>query len=105
MKRLLTILTLITALSAFSENPPALKLSLYPNPATTYVDISLNESITEDVVVTISDILGNKIATYTFKPGQTMRIEFNELDLKTGMYLIKAETNGESSLKRLVIKQ
>jgi hypothetical protein len=104
MKRLFTILILAMTFGLHAENPP-IKLSLYPNPASSFVEISLNEVPSSDVTVTISDILGNKIKTITYKPGETMRLEFADLDLKNGIYLIKVEVDSDIFLKRLVIKQ
>lgn len=104
MRRLMTILFLALSISVFAENPP-LKLSLYPNPASSFVEISLNDAVNTDVTVTISDILGNKIKTVVFKPGEEMKLEFADLDLKNGMYLIKVEVGDAIFLKRLVIKQ
>ncbi|MBL7837538.1 MAG: T9SS type A sorting domain-containing protein [Bacteroidetes bacterium] len=104
MKRLFTLLILAISISLHAENPP-IKLSLYPNPASSFVEISLNDVNHGDVVVSISDILGNKIKTVTFKSGEAMRLEFSDLDLKNGIYLIKVEVDSEIFLKRLVIKQ
>lgn len=104
MKRLFTILFISLTFSIFAENTPV-KLSLYPNPASSFVEIAFSEIVQSEVTVTMSDILGNKIETFTFKPGEPIRIEFAQYNLKNGMYLLKVETGSEVFLKRLVIKQ
>ena len=104
MKRALLILFFSLTISAFAQNTPG-KVGLFPNPAVSYVDVTLNETAQSDVVVTLSDILGNKIETYKFKSGETLRIEFAPLNLKNGMYLFKIESGDDVYLKRLVIKQ
>ncbi len=80
------------------------KVNLYPNPATDFVRLTFNEIIYTDVTVTISDILGNKIETFTFKPSESIYIDLSGLELMNGMYLIKIETGSSMFLKRLLIK-
>jgi len=105
IKRLLLIIFCGLSISLLADNPPVNKVSLYPNPAVSYVDIAFSETVQSEVTVTISDILGNKIETFTFKPGEQLRIEFEPLHLKNGIYLFKIESQQEVTLKRLVIKQ
>lgn len=104
MKRTLLFLFFSLSISAFAQNTPS-KVSLFPNPAVSYVDLAFPETVQLEVVVTLSDILGNKIETFTFKPGEPLRIEFAPLNLKNGMYLFKIECGEAMFLKRLVIKQ
>lgn len=102
MKQLLLALgfLIITGLSA--ENLP--KVNLYPNPANNFIRVSFSETIQTDIVFTVSDILGNKIETYTFKPSESLYIDLTPLNLINGMYLIKIEAGGAVHLKRLLVK-
>lgn len=84
---------------------PVDKVSLYPNPASTSVNVLINETSQKDVVVTISDILGNKIETFKFKAGEAINIDLSTLNLRNGMYLFKIESGDDVWLKRLVVKQ
>lgn len=105
IKKLLLITFCSLSISLLAQNTPSNKVSLYPNPAVSYVDIAFTETVQTEVSVTISDILGNKIETFVFKPGEPLRIEFEPLHLKNGIYLFKIESQEDVFLKRLVIKQ
>lgn len=87
-----------------SAQTPTDKVSLYPNPASTSVNVLINEPSQKDVVVTVSDILGNKIETFKFKSGEAIHIDLSTLNLRNGMYLFKIESGDDVWLKRLVVK-
>lgn len=80
------------------------QVSIYPNPASSQVNISFSDAVKSDVTITISDILGNKIETLRFAPDAPITIDLTALSLKNGIYLIKIESGEVSSLKRLVVK-
>lgn len=98
---LLTFLSGFLALGAQNQGP---QVSIYPNPASSQVNIAFSDPVKSDVVVTISDILGNKIETLRFTPDAAITIDLVALSLKNGIYLVKIESAEVSSLKRLVIK-
>lgn len=103
MKQFIFIMVLMAGLGLNAQNPTE-KVSLYPNPASTTVNVQLNDYNTKDVVVTVSDILGNKIETFRFKAGESMSIDLAALELKNGIYLFKIENGDNVWLKRLVVK-
>lgn len=103
MKKLIFILTMALGLGLNAQTPTD-KVSLYPNPASTSVNVLINEPSQKDVVVTVSDILGNKIETFKFKPGEAIHIDLSTLNLRNGMYLFKIESGDDVWLKRLVVK-
>lgn len=88
--------------SAFAAETPS--VSLYPNPASTVVSIAFSEPVHADINVVISDILGNKIETYTFKPGEAVLIDLSALKLPNGMYILKINSGKMSAMKRLSVK-
>jgi hypothetical protein len=104
MKKILLI-AIFSVIFGLNAQTPAGNVSLYPNPSSGSVTILLDQAITSEVTVTISDILGNKIETVVFKPGDKLFIDFTHLNLKNGIYLFKVETNNNIYLKRLVLKQ
>lgn len=104
MKKLIFILFLGAGI-ALNAQVQTDKISLYPNPSSGSVNVVLTEVADSDVTVTISDILGNKIQTFIFKPGDLMQIQMGDLNLKNGIYLFKIETGSQSVTKRLVLKQ
>lgn len=87
---------------AMAAETPA--VSLYPNPASTVVSIAFSEPVHADIHVVISDILGNKIETYTFKPGDSVLIDLSALKLPNGMYVLKISSGKTSVMKRLSVK-
>ena len=80
------------------------KITLYPNPANGFVKVNFSESPKTDISFTISDILGNKIETYTFKAADTISCDFSQLNLINGMYLINIEYGDHVILKKLLVK-
>ena len=80
------------------------KVTMYPNPANGFVKINFSETPKTDISFTISDILGNKIETYTFKASDIITCDFSGLNLINGMYLIKIEYGDQVVLKKLLIK-
>jgi|GEM_PF-6466065 len=102
MKQILLLTGLILSMTLHAQNAP--KVNLYPNPASTFVRISFSEVVQTDVTVVISDILGNKIETYTFKPSESVDIDLAALNLINGLYLIKIQTGSTMVQKRLLVK-
>ena len=80
------------------------KVTMYPNPANGFVKVNFSETPKSDITFTISDILGNKIETFTYKASDVITCDFSGLNLINGMYLIKIEYGGQVVLKKLLIK-
>lgn len=78
-------------------------ISIYPNPATEYIQIGIAEQTTENVVVELFSISGQKVRTlFEGQVSASQRIALN--DVASGLYLVKI-TRGESvAAQRLVIK-
>ena len=71
------------------------KFSVYPNPSSDKVIIETNRNAT----ITLSDITGKII----FKEKSAGKKELDISDLKNGLYLIKSDTDHQSSIKKLII--
>lgn len=97
----MTFLSGFLALGAQTLSP---QVSIYPNPASSQVNIAFSDPLKSDVTITISDILGNKVETLRFAPDAQITIDLTALSLKNGIYLVKIESAEVSSLKRLVVK-
>jgi len=99
----------ITALNAVPPNivnlstneQLATKFNLYPNPATSVVNITNSENM-QVQQVTIYDISGKQLNTQTFN-NQT-QIQLNVENLASGTYMLHVETNGGTAVKKLVKK-
>src|SRR5688572_29923794 len=99
MKINLLSLFLICFICLQSQVPVSNQMSIYPNPASSGINISFSETVRTDVVVTVSDILGNKIETFKFIAGTPIYIDLSSMSLKNGLYLIKAEAGDQSFVK------
>ena len=102
MKAFILMIGLLAGMQLMAQSNS--KVTMYPNPANGFVKINFSESPKSDIVFTISDILGNKIETYTFKASDVITCDFSSLNLINGMYLIKIEYGDQVVLKKLLIK-
>ena len=71
---------------------------IFPNPSNGWLSIT---SVPEKSTIRILDISGRLIQSY---PNRSGRVELN-LNLKSGIYFVRVEWNGESVIKKLIIKQ
>jgi trimeric autotransporter adhesin len=61
------------------------QLSVYPNPASTEMEISLNNPVSGKILLNIFDLTGNKIQSITFESGAQLKATI--AGLSSGMYL------------------
>lgn len=93
---------LVFAFLLHAENMPS--ISLYPNPADKFVKVNFSELPADDIRISISDILGNRIETLNFKASESVLIDLESLHLSAGMYLIRIETGAQLYSKKLLVK-
>lgn len=74
-------------------------LSVYPNPATDYVLLTLNGS-SSDAEVIITDVLGKEVHSEKFSGSKKLNVH----DFKNGVYVLSVVSNGTTFTKRFVIK-
>jgi len=79
-----------------------LDISLYPNPVKEAFSIKIGETV-NSATATIFNILGQKQSTFLLKKGVNIHYK-NELGLKSGMYIIKIQTNEETITKKIVVE-
>ena len=75
--------------------------SIYPNPASKYINIKAEETV-ENATVSIYNITGKLI--YTEKQNELNEITIPVSKFAKGVYLIKITTKNGSSVKRINIK-
>jgi PKD repeat protein len=81
----------------------ASSISMFPNPTSGLVNITLSGNNAIDFTVSVYNILGDQvIATSDYKAGTT-NVEFNTGTLADGVYLVKINSNQGSAVKRLVV--
>ena len=87
--------------SSFVKNT---QMKIYPNPAIdeAYIDISL--PMREDVEVTLTDMFGHLVRSYTFKEVTAESISLDVKGLSKGVYFINLKTKGECLTSKLLVQ-
>ncbi|MFZ1517248.1 MAG: T9SS type A sorting domain-containing protein [Ignavibacteriaceae bacterium] len=77
----------------------------YPNPFNPSTIISYQLPLNSEVILKVYDILGNEVATLVdeFKLAGTYEIDFNALQLSSGLYLYKLQTGEFVSTKKMIL--
>ncbi len=114
MKKLLLITILFISASAFAQQTKIIgdanqktisKVTSSPNPFTSTTKISFYNKKNQKVVLTIKNLLGKTVYTYTIdsKKGNNS-IPFYRNGLVSGIYIYSIQTDEEIISKRLIIK-
>jgi len=90
------------ATSVDNSGTEPLDVSVYPNPIKDTFSIKIGETV-ENATATIFNILGQKKSSFNLKKGINTHNK-NDLGLKSGMYLIKIQTNKETTTKKIVVE-
>lgn len=78
-------------------------LSVYPNPATDFININLGNSNQETlVIVSLCDISGKEVKTYNFIGSKSPALKLPELS--SGLYLVKITIGENQYIQKLIIK-
>jgi len=75
--------------------------SIYPNPASGYVNVKAN-SVQNDAVIAIYDLNGRMVVNQSIQNANTTQININ--GLATGVYVVKINSNGKSQTEKLIIR-
>ena len=91
--------------TGINENSFIENINIYPNPANTSVTISFNSPKTENISISIIDILGREINSTPFQNLQAgnITIKLNVSELKNGIYFVRIN-NSKGFVKKLVIE-
>lgn len=104
MKRILLLLTIISAVGLAVANTDTLGIKLgqnYPNPAKdkTYIDVSFT---TEEATLKVYNILGTLVEV---KHVTGNRIELDVSEYPDGVYLYTLEAGDERASRRMTVKK
>jgi hypothetical protein len=77
-----------------------LNVSAYPNPATNYINIDI-ENMDEKGTIRIVDALGVTVKTATFNGDSN--VKFSTADLRTGLYFYSIVSNNKTVLTRRIV--
>jgi hypothetical protein len=77
----------------------------YPNPFNPSTVISYQLPISSYITLKVFDVLGNEIATLVNeeKPAGSYQVEFNVVDLPSGLYLYKIQAGNYSETKKMLM--
>ncbi|WP_212004141.1 PKD domain-containing protein [Chitinophaga sp. HK235] len=70
------------------------RIVLFPNPSSDFLQLRLDEVLTDNISVHIYSITGQLIQTYTFKQGTTVQEQLDIRKLVQGIYMLQI-TNGK----------
>ncbi len=79
------------------------RIDAYPNPANGTVNVPFTLSAASDVTVTLSNMLGQVVASSTFANTKNGKAVFNTSILPTGIYTYTVSTNGKKSTGRIAV--
>lgn len=78
-------------------------VNLYPNPATDFVHIQLNNNKASDMDVTVFDMNGRRVITQSFRNTNTQEtLDISRLN--SGIYFVKINSDGQMATKKLIVK-
>ncbi|WP_075340918.1 M20/M25/M40 family metallo-hydrolase [Tenacibaculum agarivorans] len=78
------------------------KLTITPNPSKDFFNINLETLGTSPITVTLFTINGEEIITRNIN-SKTTRVSLKGLNLSSGIYLLKLNTNGEDTFSKQII--
>lgn len=78
------------------------KVTLYPNPTNDITTLNI-KGLKEDANITLYDLTGRKIKTYTLKQGQE-KLEINIKGLSSGLYNVNIQNSNYNISKKLIVK-
>jgi hypothetical protein len=84
-------------INEFNSNSIA---TVYPNPATNNLSISLNKSVSGNVEVSIVDLAGRTVSQQSFNASE--KLELNISGLAKGTYMVRVLTENAQSVQRVV---
>ncbi|MFA6150703.1 MAG: T9SS type A sorting domain-containing protein [Chitinophagaceae bacterium] len=91
---------------SIKESTVLSQISAFPNPANTQLNVPVSVSETANVTVSISNMLGQVIATQnlgSMNAGQKETAVFNTTSLSAGVYLYTVEANGQRVSNRFSV--
>jgi hypothetical protein len=90
----------VTGTVGITENAENAIATVYPNPATDNLTISLNAAVSGKVSVAIVDLAGRIVSNETFNAGS--KIDMNIAGIAKGTYMVRITTEKAQSVQRVV---
>ena len=87
------------------ENTKTFNMNIYPNPSRDYTHIDLNLAKTSDVIVTVTNLVGQKVISKSFgkfiSGNHKLAIEVDQLN--SGIYFFTVQAGNERITKKIVV--
>ncbi len=80
------------------------QLAIYPNPATTFIQLKMELAETSNVSYEIFDLNGKKVGSFDFGSKKQVNESINTSMLQTGLYLLSLDINGKKINKSIVVQ-
>ena len=80
---------------------PSAAMNLYPNPTSGSFTIHISSSLAEGTMITITNLLGEKIKELAATPNTDIRIQ---LDAPPGIYFVSATTKNATLVKKIFVE-
>ena len=82
-----------------------LKVTLYPNPASSYINIAVEQG-NEQVAVEVYTVTGQLVffKSYSLETLEAQHIRLDIDNLKSGMYFVRVNSGNESVVKNLIVE-
>lgn len=93
-----------TPLLSVDENSTFINLNVYPNPATTVVNISFSQEVPNDIKINLFDINGKMINIKVDISANNIELDLNGLSTGTYFYAVNSSTSKLSKSGKLIIK-
>ncbi len=77
--------------------------TLFPNPIATTATIKFEQSVTGDVTIKVTDMLGKQVYKTIETPSMSNEITWSRQDLPTGVYIMQITYQNNSLTKRILI--
>jgi hypothetical protein len=89
--------------TGISESRDALSFRIYPNPATSHLNIQLPQELqAQDLKLTLTSVLGKEVLSQKLDPSQT---DISLKELPAGVYFIRVDSGNRSSTQKIVINR
>ena len=82
--------------------PNNTKFSVYPNPATTYMQLQMNRTVNGNVTIQVADALGKVLQQQSMNVNGS-NIRLSTATLSSGTYLVKLIYNGEQYIQKVIV--
>ncbi|MBI1286270.1 MAG: T9SS type A sorting domain-containing protein [Flavobacteriales bacterium] len=77
-------------------------LTVYPNPVVDELHIAARD-VDDEILVTMFDVQGRKVIEEKHNGKADIKIDVRSKSLNTGVYFVKLETGGKSTIKKLLV--